>query len=1060
MGNEIPIPAGLIEEPLDHAVDIIGEMFKDDPFQRYVLMGELAKRGETDVSYEHNREIFADVIPGILAGEARAITVAGSGISSVWRLEPIEDEPIIPPHYPPGVTELNLAAHKTKKQHLPPTATHMLHLSLLGNYREHPSNDKSCNHKVSEVMRPVLKMAKEKGWPVVLEATSENVRAIVCLLRRYTSVLQYPVPLNAHDLHPYALLVGMKYGDTLRQRSIPEWGHYNIDYDYLKELIKHQTTPGTNKAVSIPGQGESTERAFGDTFFKVLAEQHDRINLFIRSKSGEIERRLEHISKTLHHLRTKRDPASGRLPARTVERYAKIEADVLRTGEEIRSLSRFQVTQRTGFVKILKKYKRWTKDGELAYVFKQEISSRPDSLFQLDLGYLLDQFVDALDTLRSAFDVEGTSAANATSVTGQSPAARISRSLERGDDVDFDLALDTVSLGSKGSKATYWIHPDHIVEAQVLLLQHMRLYINKARRNSSSRPTPLRRHSSTANMDPYVGSEDTTGLVVLDHPETFAFKQNAGTIGAAEEMQGSIGIKAAGQVRCCASSQAAVIVCDEGDAQHAPPSSVKTVKMERRYLKNFLDTSVTNDSIKHSCSPRENVLTVRQWLAEHTSAKPIAGALLKRTRFTGLHNNSAGGTWATLDKDISLTDQLFEDLGSDDWTSAAKSESTQRFPHAILEIRREGNQATSLIQMLDRSHLVERVRGFSLEAHAVWACCKPGAMSAPFWISLLDKDIRKLPEPVQRRSRKARGSASASVSQMSPTATSTSNTSFDGQSSPLASRYEESSATSVHEFVDPPPLQAFRKKSRKPYSDYPPPIIRGESEAEAQPRYWNEYDHPEDEEGGYYIYIDPDASVKFPGQEFFEACARKTRKLFGIQEEPEEASLSGIEDSDDDNDTIDSSPVIHAANYGAIDSSRQGTEGKGYFSTLFRSLRNPHRDADIFNERRALLGEVESNQHKVEMTKLRFYSTALGAAVVLDLVLCLMTVTSRKKERGVVDAGVMIGTICSLVLCVVAVISMQTRRERLGWVHQGAVLSITGAVVALDIVLLLWVARI
>ena len=104
----------------------------------------------------------------------------------------------------------------------------------------------------------------------------------------------------------------------------------NIDYDYLKDLIKHQTTPGTNKAVSIPGQGESTERAFGDTFFKVLAEQHDRINLFVRSKSGEIERRLEHISKSLEQLRARRDPANGRLPARTVERYAKIDADVTR----------------------------------------------------------------------------------------------------------------------------------------------------------------------------------------------------------------------------------------------------------------------------------------------------------------------------------------------------------------------------------------------------------------------------------------------------------------------------------------------------------------------------------------------------------------------------------------------------------------------------------------------------------------------------------------------------------------------------------------------------------
>jgi SPX domain protein involved in polyphosphate accumulation len=108
--------------------------------------------------------------------------------------------------------------------------------------------------------------------------------------------------------------------------SIPD----NIDYDYLKDLIKHQTTPGTNKAVSIPGQGQSTERAFRDTFLQVLETQHDRINLFIRSKSGEIERRLGHIGKSLEQLRQKHraGPAGTRLPARTVERYAKIDADV------------------------------------------------------------------------------------------------------------------------------------------------------------------------------------------------------------------------------------------------------------------------------------------------------------------------------------------------------------------------------------------------------------------------------------------------------------------------------------------------------------------------------------------------------------------------------------------------------------------------------------------------------------------------------------------------------------------------------------------------------------
>jgi hypothetical protein len=235
---------------------------------------------------------------------------------------------------------------------------------------------------------------------------------------------------------------------------------------------------------------------------------------------------------------------------------------------------------------------------------------------------------------------------------------------------------------------------------------------------------------------------------------------------------------------------------------------------------------------------------------------------------------------------------------------------------------------------------------------------------------------------------------------------------------------------------------------------------RTESEPEVQQRYWNEYDNPEDEETGYYIYVDPDAPIKYPGRDLVEALARRTKKLFGVKGKADDESLSAAEDSEDDDDTVNSSPILRAANYGAIDKRGRPSNGGGYFSTLFRSLRDPRHDADLFNERRALLGQVETHQHKIEMTKLRFYSTALGAAVVMDLILGLMTMTSRKKERGLVDAAVLLGTISTLVLCVVAVISMRTRQERLGAVHQGAVLSIAAAVVALDVLLLLWVLRI
>lgn len=324
---------------------------------------------------------------------------------------------------------------------------------------------------------------------------------------------------------------------------------------------------------------------------------------------------------------------------------------------------------------------------------------------------------------------------------------------------------------------------------------------------------------------------------------------------------------------------------------------------------------------------------------------------------------------------------------------------------------------------------------------------------------MLDKDIRKLPEPVKRRSRKSRSSTTGSQNHSSPPHTSTSNTSYDGQSSPVASRNGESSVTSAQEFVDPPPLQAFRKKSRKPYSDYPPPIVREDVEPEVQ-RYWNEYDNPEDEESGYYIYVDPDAPIKYPGQELIEAWTRTTKKLFGLRNEDELASLSATEDgTTDDEDTADESPSIRAANYGTIASTHRTVPHESYFSNLFRSVHDPYYNAEVLHERRTLLGELQTRQHKSEVMKLRFYSMTLATAISIDIILGLMAMTSRRKERGAVDAGVLFGTIVTLILCVASVISMRTRRERLGWVHQGIVLSLAGAVVALNVLLLLWVLR-
>ena len=111
----------------------------------------------------------------------------------------------------------------------------------------------------------------------------------------------------------------MKYGDTLRQRSIPLWepckkilhlhlalqiqiprfrspfdrlAADNIDYNDIKRLIKLHTTNTHAQPTPIPGKAKSTDRSFEHDLEDELRSQHQRIDLFVQSKAGEIARRL------------------------------------------------------------------------------------------------------------------------------------------------------------------------------------------------------------------------------------------------------------------------------------------------------------------------------------------------------------------------------------------------------------------------------------------------------------------------------------------------------------------------------------------------------------------------------------------------------------------------------------------------------------------------------------------------------------------------------------------------------------------------------------------------
>jgi hypothetical protein len=68
-----------------------------------------------------------------------------------------------------------------------------------------------------------------------------------------------------------------------------------VEYNEIKHLIKARTTRDQAHAISIPGRGNGENTAlkeFEDELYSELSEQHQRIDLFVFSKSGEVSRRL------------------------------------------------------------------------------------------------------------------------------------------------------------------------------------------------------------------------------------------------------------------------------------------------------------------------------------------------------------------------------------------------------------------------------------------------------------------------------------------------------------------------------------------------------------------------------------------------------------------------------------------------------------------------------------------------------------------------------------------------------------------------------------------------
>jgi len=401
-------------------------------------------------------------------------------------------------------------------------------------------------------------------------------------------------------------------------------------------------------------------------------------------------------------------------------------------------LSRFITAQKTAFRKLLKKYKKWTGRDFLEVRWQAEVTSRPDSFTSYDLAPFLDHWADLLQEIRAAMGV-GQGRSGSSSVT-QSPAIQpmaptqssiaVSRQIHQvvttANDVDFDAVIASAPVGKDGARAVYWVHPEQLLELQVLLLQHTRMAFPRSPPSTSSGSTPVptvvRRSSIPVSRRDSVDREAPVGIIIIDDAEEYSRMQNSQPISNTEESYTVPPSTAAVTLRWTAASELAV--CLKSDMSSSPENDFRLpARIKAKHLNSFLNlgSPFTIKSTNGSESPdgpafpsanEERLTASRDWLCEHRQVQPLVGISSQRSRFTSLPHSRDAGQWCILDSDIKMKKISMDDLDGRDWPQRL-SQGAVSFPYAVLSVRQEGKTKVDLIKILDESHLVRDINHFA-----------------------------------------------------------------------------------------------------------------------------------------------------------------------------------------------------------------------------------------------------------------------------------------------------------------------------------------------------------
>ncbi|KAK9364274.1 VTC domain-containing protein [Lipomyces starkeyi] len=517
----------------------------------------------------------------------------------------------------------------------------------------------------------------------------------------------------------------MLFGVKLANEMYKPWATWYIDYERLKRLLKEEDDDNT---------GRSTPKGRRNP---VLWTEKDESN-FVAALDAELEKVYEFESHKYADLKDKLAATEARIPsdiddsASAQVDFDSFEKELDRTLAEAQELEKFTRLNYTGFFKIVKKHDR----------LYSKYSVRP--LLQVRLAALpfnSENYSPILYKLSSLY------------VYVRDHKAGLPQELQPSGTLS---QAPTSSTTTTFKSFKFWVHPDNLMEVKTFILRHLPLLIYNPQSNKIL---------NLSTPDP------TITTLYFDNPDFQLYLEKL----ESRETASSVRLRWYGELN----SHPEIFI----ERKFIDPDDKDVVQEQRipikeKYVKSFIDGTYSMEKTIRKMRERnapaaevekfEKVVADIQSYVRANNLQPVLRAVYSRTAFQIPDDDRVR---ISIDNDIDLIreDALdstrpirdpedwhrhdIDDMGLEHPFKTIRTGEISRFPYAVLDIKvamRTGDKKIrpSWVKDLMSSHLVTEAPKFSKFAHGVSMLFDDEEYInvLPFWLSELEKDIRRDPE--------------------------------------------------------------------------------------------------------------------------------------------------------------------------------------------------------------------------------------------------------------------------------------------------------------------------